>query len=102
PHLRDEEKLKEYFKCHIPRLIDKSSVGITSSMQPGFFNKSLAFLFNRAKRIQNPLPVVNAARDVAVDHKDQEEGIDADSVPVVIELVVIVRKMTELASLPQR
>lgn len=102
PHLRDEENLKEYFKCYIPRPIDKSSVGITSSMQPGFFNKSLAFLFNRVKRIQNPLPVVNAVRDDAVDHKDQEEGIDADSVPVVIDRVVIVRKMTKLASLLQR
>ena len=109
PHsLRNEKALKEYFEYYMSRKLEKSSMGITSSTQPGFLNKSLAFLFNRAKRIPAHLPLVPL-----LPHSDERSGSpvvrgDApnsttlvDSIPI-IERVVIVRKMTELASLLER
>lgn len=109
PHtLRYEKDLKEYFQYYMCRKLEKPSIGITSSTQPGFFNKFLAFLFIRAKRIPAhlpPLPLLphpaepsgspNVARDTS------ELSTSMDSVPV-IDRVVIVRKMTELASLLER
>jgi hypothetical protein len=103
PTMRSEKELKDYFEYYMSRPVHKPSMGLTSGVQPGFFNKSMAFLFNRVKRIPDRLPVVNVTDGVAVtvDPKGQEQMINAEDVPV-IDRVVIARKMTELASLLQR
>ncbi|KAF9483352.1 hypothetical protein BDN70DRAFT_799820 [Pholiota conissans] len=114
--LRNEKALQQYFEYYMTRKVEKPSMGITSSTQPGFLNKSLAFLFNRAKRIPDHLPIKPLiGKDKEQDEQDDEgkEGsktghrrsgsrkiLDRD-IPV-IERVVVARKMTELASLLER
>ena len=106
--LRNEKDLKEYFEYYLGRKIGNPSMGITSLTQPGFFNKCLTFLFIRAKRIQAHFPPVPL-----LSHPDEPSGSSnmgadifnvipsADTVPA-IDRVVIVRRMTELASLLER
>lgn len=104
--LRDEKKLQEYFEYYMTRKVEKPSMGITSSTQPGFLNKSAAFLFNRAKRIPEHLPIKPARQDEnAVEirgHKKSSSRRTLDCDVPVIERVVLARKMTELASLLER
>lgn len=95
--LRNEKDLKEYFEHYMTQKTEKPSVGLTLSTQPGFFNKSLAFLLNRAKRLpaqfhpsfcgSEPKPIVDV----------QDNSVKEPS-KFVIERVVIARKMIELAS----
>ncbi|PBK74975.1 hypothetical protein ARMSODRAFT_500296 [Armillaria solidipes] len=94
PQLRDEKELKEYFEYYMSRKLERPALGLTSTTQPGFFNKSFAFLFNHAKR----LPVIPHE---SKDGKDHPSAPDPESVPV-IDRVVVARKMTELASLLER
>lgn len=103
PQLRNDKELKEYFEYYMARRVDKPGVGLTPGMQPGFFNKSISFLFNRAKRIPDHLPAVLPVSHgvVAVDSKGNAEEMNSDDIPV-IDRVVIARKMTELASLLAR
>ncbi|KAJ7784498.1 hypothetical protein B0H16DRAFT_1681889 [Mycena metata] len=104
PALREEKVLKEYFEYYMSRKLEKPSLGLTSSMQPGFINKSVAFLFNRAKRLPvPPMALTSAARTRASSDKDEATSPtdNSDNVPV-IERVVVARKMTELASLLER
>ncbi|KAF9046608.1 hypothetical protein BJ165DRAFT_1346094 [Panaeolus papilionaceus] len=105
--LRNEKDLQEYFQYYMSRKVEKPSMGLTSSTQPGFLNKSFAFLFNRAKRLPAHLPTPLSGRDKD-NEADEGKGRDAKrksraslEVPR-IERVVIVRKMTELASLLER
>jgi hypothetical protein len=104
PALRDEKVLKEYFEYYLSRELDKPSLGLTSSTQPGFINKSVAFLFNRAKRLPAPIPLSTTARSQAsTDAKDDARSpTDPPRNVPVIERVVVARKMTELASLLER
>ncbi|KAJ7459911.1 hypothetical protein FB451DRAFT_1341703 [Mycena latifolia] len=105
PALREEKVLKEYFEYYLSRKLEKPSMGLTSSTQPGFINKSVAFLFNRAKRLPvPPIPLSATTRpQTSTDAKDELNSPteNADNVPV-IERVVVARKMTELASLLER
>jgi hypothetical protein len=101
PSLRSEKELKEYFEYYMSRPIQKPGMGLTSGMQPGFFNKSMSFLFNRVKRIPEHRPFVHVTDGVAHDAEGKEQRVNADNVPV-IDRVIIARKMTELASLLQR
>jgi hypothetical protein len=86
---------------------EKTSMAITSSTQPGILNKFLAYLFNRAKRIPAHLPSMpllphsqpSASPVVKGDAPNLTTSLDV--VPI-IDCVVIVRKMTELASLLER
>ncbi|KAF5338900.1 hypothetical protein D9611_008816 [Ephemerocybe angulata] len=102
PHtLRDERELKEYFEYWLSRKIEKPSMGITSSTQPGMLNKTAAYFFNRAKKlpakVQNVLPI-SAKEDSRPS--EEEKGPKPDT--PLVERVVIARKMTELASLLER
>ncbi|KAJ7069743.1 hypothetical protein C8F01DRAFT_526127 [Mycena amicta] len=99
PALREEKVLKEYFEYYLSRKLEKPSMGLTSSTQPGFINKSIAFLFNRVKRL--PVPPIPLA---SPQHPEQEatDGSDTSGNIPEIERVVICRKMTELASLLER
>lgn len=103
--LRSEKELKEYFEYYMSRKIEKPSLGLTSSTQPGVFNKSFAFVFNRAKRLPAHLPhlPIHTERDRATPTEgiEKEPGHSKDNAPV-IERVVVARKMTELASLLER
>jgi hypothetical protein len=107
PNLRNEKELKEYFEYHMSRKVEKPSMGLTSSTQPGFLNKWLAFLLNRAKRRPSN-PVSSSSHD---DHNESpstsiipQDGSGDPELPSnpLIERVTIVRKMTELASLLER
>ncbi|KAF8895476.1 hypothetical protein BD779DRAFT_1609024 [Infundibulicybe gibba] len=105
--LRNEKELKEYFEFYMSRKLEKPSLGLTSSTQPGFLNKWFAFFFNRAKRLPNHLPTTFLGPALP-GQSDSAEGADkeggshsADDTPV-IERVVVVRKMSELASLLER
>ncbi|KAF6757411.1 hypothetical protein DFP72DRAFT_845840 [Ephemerocybe angulata] len=102
PHtLRDERELKEYFEYWLSRKIEKPSMGITSSTQPGMLNKTAAYFFNRAKKlpakVQNVLPI--SAKE---DGRPSEEDKGPQPDTPLVERVVIARKMTELASLLER
>jgi hypothetical protein len=96
--LRTEKLLQEYFEFFLRRHIDKPSLGLTSSTQPGFLHKYLLFLFNRAKHIPERLPGHLKKRH---DGETEEEDGSEDDVPVITR-VVLVRKMTELSSLLER
>jgi len=108
--LRNEKDLQEYFEYYMSRKVEKPSMGLTSSTQPGFLNKSFAFLFNRAKRLPAHLPSnpLTNRGDREVESEDGKESKHrrtksrkAFDAPV-IERVVVARKMTELASLLER
>ncbi|KAH7915420.1 hypothetical protein BJ138DRAFT_1189738 [Hygrophoropsis aurantiaca] len=107
--LRSEAEMKEYFEYYMSRPIDKPSVGLSSSTQPGFINKFFAFGFNRAKRIPQYLPQsiggTQGAGGQGLDNEDTNfelpSNINPEDIPV-IERVVIARRMTELASLLER
>jgi hypothetical protein len=103
--LRTEKDLRDYFEYYMSHKVEKPAVGITSSTQPGFINKSLAFLLNRAKRIQEHLPQQNAhANGQGEETEGENDSIRRSDTltPPIIERVVIARKMTELASLLER
>lgn len=104
--LRSEKELMEYFEYYLSRSLDKPSVGLPASKQPGLLNKLLAFVFNRAKRIPHSIGTPRRAADA------NQEGTDGaplrhipspkpENIPV-IDRVVIARRMTELASLLER
>lgn len=103
--LRSEQRLKEYFEHYMSRPVDLPSVGITSSTQPGFVDKVLAFSFNRARRIPKriQLPQVGPDSREAQQGSDEAQGDigSARDIPI-IERVVVARNMTELASLLER
>ncbi len=94
PQLRNEKELKEYFEYYMSRKLERPALGLTSTTQPGFFNKSFTFLFNHAKR----LPVIPHE---SKDGKDHSSAPDPENVPV-IDRIAVTRKMTELASLLER
>ncbi|KDR82888.1 hypothetical protein GALMADRAFT_134426 [Galerina marginata CBS 339.88] len=109
--LRNEKDLQEYFEYYMSRKVEKPSMGLTSSTQPGFMNKSLAFLFNRAKKLPAHLPhnplLHRHERDGNSEDKAQGELSGKPSSKKqhdspIIERVVVARKMTELASLLER
>lgn len=104
--LREEKVLKEYFEYWLSRKVEKPSVGITSSTQPGFLNKSFAFVFNRAKRIPAHLPEILSPKPddgAGTEEGEVKPSSSRNSIqPPVIERVVVARKMTELASLLAR
>jgi len=109
PHsLRNEKDLQEYFEYYMSRKVEKPSMGLTSSTQPGFLNKSFAFLFNRAKRIPAHLPPIkplawhergnSGEGEESNKEENKKESRRTLDTPIV-ERVVVARKMTELASL---
>ncbi|KAI0671009.1 DUF221-domain-containing protein [Trametes maxima] len=108
PHsLRSEKDLKEYFEYYLSRSVARPAIGITSSTQPGFFNKLFVFLFNRARQL--PAQVHRARSSVqsasppesARSAVSQDIGPETRDVPD-IDQVVLVRKMNDLASLLER
>ncbi|KIK92736.1 hypothetical protein PAXRUDRAFT_146651 [Paxillus rubicundulus Ve08.2h10] len=112
--LRFEKELKEYFEYYMSRPIDKPSVGLCSSKQPGLMDKFLAFVFNRAKRIPQHLPLPQSTRGPTPHGETDQrltEGnrtpfeepprVNPDDIPI-IDRVIIARRMTELASLLER
>jgi len=95
--LRNEKDLKEYFEHYMTQKVEKPSVGLTLSTQPGFFNESLAFLLNCAKR----LPAQFHPSFCGNKHKpigNVQDNLVKEPSKLVIERVVIARQMTELAS----
>ena len=110
--LRSERALQEYFEHYMSRKVGKPSIGLTSSTPPGFLNKSLSFVFNRAKQLPAHLPPnpLIPKQEQDGDSEDGKKGMGSrrksgfrkSLVVPKIERVVVARKMTELASLLQR
>ncbi|EMD39889.1 hypothetical protein CERSUDRAFT_112144 [Gelatoporia subvermispora B] len=103
--LRSEKELREYFEYYLSRSIARPALGLTSSVQPGFLNKTVSFLFNKAKRLPTYVQRVASRTaelpEPAPDRPSGESENDARDPPV-IDRVVLVRRMTELASLLER
>lgn len=107
PTLRTEKELKAYFEYYLCRRIAKPTLGITATTQPGFFNKTFAFLFNRTSRLFGHwriFPGVSKAETEEQEARrfDQLQSPTGTEDAPVIERVVLVRKMNELASLLTR
>ncbi|CAL1712846.1 unnamed protein product [Somion occarium] len=105
PGLRSEKDLKEYFEYYLSRPIAKPSVGVTSSTQPGFLNRTIAFLFNRAKQVPSKLQRTITSGRLG-EQKQSSEVSHQECKPQtetpVIDRVVLVRKMSDLSSLLER
>ncbi|KAH9936413.1 uncharacterized protein B0H18DRAFT_1091982 [Fomitopsis serialis] len=107
PGLRTEKDLKEYFEYYLSRRIAKPALGITSTTQPGFFNKSVSFLLNRMSRLLGNWRVLPGSPKSEPEEQDQR-GFDQLQSPTAtgdvpaIERVAVVRRMTELANLLMR
>lgn len=95
--LRSEKELAQYFQYYLSRPIDVPYIGLPSAAQPGFLNTSMAFLFNRVKRIPELIPHRNEGQS----DNGSNPRMDGRQVPV-IDRVIIARKMTELQSLLER
>ncbi|KAF9242543.1 hypothetical protein BU15DRAFT_86750 [Melanogaster broomeanus] len=97
--LRSEKELKEYFEYYMSRPIDKPSVGLTSSRQPGRIPKHIP-----VPRSISLTPHGESEQSLTEGDGTPHEApprVTSDDIPV-IDRVVIARKMTELASLLER
>lgn len=105
-HLRSEKDLADYFTYYLAREVDKPAIPFAKNgtVQPGLINKLAAFLFNRVKRM--PIIPHTTGRTPGTHGECAEEGEQVDGenerAPVVVDRVVIARKMTELSSLLER
>lgn len=100
--LRSEKELTEYFQYYLSRPIDKPAINLTSASIPGPINKAAAWIVNRAKHLKSrirQMPEVSLLLEQKQARKDGEAN--PELVPK-ISRVVVVRKMTELASLLSR
>lgn len=101
PGLRSEKELKEYFEYYLSRPIAKPTFGVTSASAPGFFDRVLAFVYNKSssllsrvyKKRVKPVGELSLGQDT-----DKQKIFEAP----IIDRVVVVRKMTDLASLLER
>ncbi|KAJ3556206.1 hypothetical protein NM688_g2150 [Phlebia brevispora] len=100
--LRSESELKEYFEYYLSRPIAKPTIGVTSSAQPGFIDRNLAFIINRAIRLVSRIHKSTSINNIAGDASPTSPDFKESTRVPVIEKVVLVRKMTELASLLER
>ncbi|KAI0697898.1 hypothetical protein BC835DRAFT_1336744 [Cytidiella melzeri] len=101
PGLRSEKDLKEYFEYYLSRPIAKPAIGVTSSATPGTIDRLLALMYNKGTQMFSRMlkTRVKAAVDLSSDQPaDKQDALEAPQ----IEGVVIVRKMSELASLLER
>ncbi|GBE85039.1 DUF221-domain-containing protein [Sparassis crispa] len=105
PLLRSEKDLKEYFEYYMSRPVARHAIELTTTTQPGFIIKSLAFLFNQSRLI----PFYLREKHVTSGNRDltTSEGVFQSSQPKsqdvpTIDRVVVVRRMTEVASLLER
>ncbi|TBU27050.1 hypothetical protein BD311DRAFT_666174 [Dichomitus squalens] len=109
PHsLRSEKDLKEYFEYYLSRRVALPALGITSSTQPGFLNKTFAFLFNRARRIPTQVHLTRLSTGGSGGENSPgrssptQEPKPGENGPPAIDRVVLVRKMNDLASMLER
>jgi hypothetical protein len=100
--LRSEKELKEYFEYYMSRPIPKPSIGLTSSTQPGLINKLVTMLINKIRRSKVWAADKEAQESESEDGDREMEGLAELGSKPTIQRVVIVRKMTELASLLDR
>ncbi|PSR70501.1 hypothetical protein PHLCEN_2v13652 [Hermanssonia centrifuga] len=105
PSLRSEKDLKEYFEYYLSRPLVKSTMGVTSAVQPGFIDRSLAFVFNKTRLLASRLHKWYG--DSGITHSAAPEESHGDNKPntceaPLIERVVLVRKMSDLASLLEK
>lgn len=107
PNLRTEKELKAYFEYYLCRRIAKPTLGLTATTQPGFFNKTFAFLFNKTSRSLGHWHIFPGVSKADVEGQDTgrfdqlQSPTSTEDAPV-IERVVLVRKMNELANLLTR
>lgn len=103
PGLRQEQELKEYFEYYMSRSVPKPTMGVTSAAHPGFIDRNIAFMFNRGVRFAGRVYGSKSRRsdDGTCDSIDDDLEKRKHETPI-IDRVVIVRKMSELASLLER
>lgn len=102
PGLRSEKELKEYFEYYMSRPLAKPTMGVTSSAQPGFFDRSFAFVFNRGVRVVARLLEMRTRQATGETGESTADAKQAAHDVPIIDRVVLVRKMTELSSLLER
>ncbi|KZT09143.1 uncharacterized protein LAESUDRAFT_695760 [Laetiporus sulphureus 93-53] len=107
PALRLEKELKEYFEYYLSRHVSKPGIGVTSTTQPGFLNKTFAFLLIKLTHIpihlHHPRPRLHYTRSADHQQPITSVGVKPGSLdPPTIDRVVLVRRMTELSSLFER
>ncbi|KAI0087845.1 hypothetical protein BDY19DRAFT_892588 [Irpex rosettiformis] len=101
PGLRSEGELKEYFEYYLSRSIAKPTFGVTSASAPGLFDRILAFIYNRGTELVSRVykAPVKPVEDTPLGQDVNEQ--ETAGTPR-IERVVLVRKMSDLASLLER
>lgn len=100
--LRSEKELEEYFQYYLSRPLDKPTIYVTSASIPGPVNKAAAWLVNGAKHLKSRFKQVPDASLLLEQKQLHEDGkVNSEMIPK-ISRVVVVRKMTELASLLSR
>ncbi|KZP31510.1 hypothetical protein FIBSPDRAFT_972262 [Athelia psychrophila] len=97
--LRSEAQLQEYFEYFMARPVSAPGVGLTTGMQPGFFNKLSSFFFNHSFKKPRPEDVIHEAEDGLKGRR--ESRVRLQDVPSV-ERVLVARKLTVLAAQLQR
>jgi hypothetical protein len=102
--LRSERELHDYFDYYLARPVAIPALGLPPSVAPGLLNKIATYLWNRARRTTDRFGRGSRegrrSKDVeatAPSHKESEIYEHPQ-----IDRVVVVRKMTELASLLHR
>jgi hypothetical protein len=106
--LRSERELRAYFEYYLARPVDVPALGLPPSVAPGLLNKLVAFVYNRARRSRNRLSprLLQTSKSSQLDKEVEQAGAPREEEPLhehpQIDRVVIVRKMSELATLLHR
>lgn len=93
--LRSQKDVQEYFEYYMTRIKEKPYISLTSSTRPGFFNRSIAFMYNKIRH-RHP------SSKNGIDPEKVIESSTEDLSTPVIEQVTMFHKMLELASLLER
>jgi hypothetical protein len=98
-HLRSEKDLADYFEYYLSR--PGVIPAIALSLQPGFFNKLVAVVYNRSRRVLERIQEVFHTGLPSADGISSDPEPDTNKVPL-ISRVVVGRKLTTLSSLLER
>jgi hypothetical protein len=97
--LRSEKDLTDYFEYYLSRQGVIPTIAL--SLQPGFFNKLVAVVYNRSRRVLEHMQEIFHFGLRSEDGISRDLEPDTNEVPL-ISRVVVGRKMTTLLSLLER
>jgi hypothetical protein len=98
-HLRSEKDLADYFEYYLSRPGVIPAVAL--SLQPGFFNKLVAVVYNRSRRVLEQIQEIFHIGLPSENDISRDLEPDTNKVPL-ISRVVFGRKLTTLSSLLER